>query len=43
MITFRYDCVVVAGGKFTALPARAYDMYDESRNGHSDSGVLEVK
>lgn len=43
VITFRYDCVVVAGGKFTALPARVYDMYDESRNGHSDSTVLEVK
>lgn len=43
VITFRYDCVVVAGGKFTALPARAYDMYDESRNGHSDSTLLDVK
>lgn len=43
VITFRYDCVVVAGGKFTALPARAYDMYDESRNGHSGSNLLDVK
>lgn len=42
-IHFRYDCVVVAGGKFTALPARAFDMYDEARNGHSSSGSLTVK
>ena len=42
-IDFEYDCVVVAGGKFTALPARVFDMYDESRNGHSSSARIEVK
>lgn len=42
-IHFRYDCVVVAGGKFTALPARAFDMYDEARNGHSSSSIMTVK
>jgi len=42
-LTFRYDCVVVCAGKFTSLPARVFDMYDESRNGHSDSATLEVK
>ena len=42
-IYFKYDCVVVAGGKFTALPARAFDMYDEARNGHSSSSVMTVK
>lgn len=42
-VHFRYDCVVVAGGTFLALPARAYDMYDESRNGHSSTSMLTVK
>src|SRR5690606_35512799 len=36
-IVFRYDCVVVAGGTFTALPTRVFDMYDEARNGHSST------
>lgn len=42
-LSFRYDCVVVAPGKFTALPARAFDMYDEGRHGHSETHMLEVK
>ena len=42
-VYFRYDCVVVAGGKFTALPTRAFDMYNEARNGHSSSSALTVK
>ncbi|MBZ0135732.1 MAG: hypothetical protein K8I27_05115 [Planctomycetes bacterium] len=42
-VHFRYDCVVVASGKFTALPARAFDMYDEARNGHSSSTTLKVE
>lgn len=42
-IVFRYDCVVVAGGTFTALPTRVFDMYDEARNGHSSTSILKVK
>lgn len=43
ILTIEYDCVVVAGGKFTAMPARAFDMYDESRNGHTRADVFTVK
>lgn len=42
-ISFRYDCVVVAGGSFTALPARAFNMYDENQSGRSASTTLKVK
>ncbi|MCC6466202.1 MAG: hypothetical protein IT463_12755 [Planctomycetes bacterium] len=42
-LDFEYTCVVVAPGSFMALPARAFDMYHESRNGHSDSHVLTAK
>ncbi|MCC7510603.1 MAG: hypothetical protein IT464_14670 [Planctomycetes bacterium] len=42
-VTFRYDCVVVAAGKFTALPARAFNMYNENHSGHSNSTSLTVK
>ncbi|MBK9974050.1 MAG: hypothetical protein IPP14_04675 [Planctomycetes bacterium] len=42
-VSFRYECVVVAAGQFTSLPARAFDMYDESRQGHSASDTLTVK
>lgn len=41
-ISIEYDCVVVAGGKFTALPTRAFDMYNEDRNGYSDAEQLTV-
>lgn len=42
-VTFRYDCVVVAAGKFTALPAKAFNMYNENQSGHSTSTTLTVK
>ncbi|MBX3474392.1 MAG: hypothetical protein KF754_08415 [Planctomycetes bacterium] len=42
-LSFRHECVVVAGGRFTAMPARAFDMYDEARNGSSDAVALSVK
>jgi uncharacterized protein YfaS (alpha-2-macroglobulin family) len=42
-IRIEYDCVVVAGGKFSAMPARMFDMYDETFNGHSDFTQLEVE
>lgn len=41
-VTLVYDCVVVAQGKFVALPARAFDMYNETRNGYSDPEQMTV-
>ncbi len=41
-LMLEYDCVVVAEGKFVALPARAFDMYNEARNGYCDPQQMTV-